>query len=131
MFFFSKMKYLVLQSERSINFVVFDGPGYHLTVAGEKSDVPFYVRQHINNQSGAFSINEVSNYSGGSLFILTNSGCNIYVEDKLLPQGVSVMEVGKKFIIAKLTMFLIDEDDKSEVEDGKHRLLNSIFQSTF
>lgn len=113
------MKYLVLQDVFSIKFVVFNGPGYQLTVCSEKCDVPYYVRQHQNNQTGTVSINETSNYSGGSVFTLLNSGCNIVCDGRVLPQGITVMEEGQKFQVAKLTMFLIDEDYRSEIEAGE------------
>lgn len=113
------MKYLVLQSEESLQFVVFDGPGYQLTVSTEKCDVPYYVRQFTNIQTGTFSINQASNYSGGSIFTLINIGCNIVSEGQTIPQGISVMHERQKYTVAKLTMFLIDEDDRSEIEAGK------------
>ena len=115
------MKYLVLKNEHYIKFVAFDGPGYQLTVGSEQSNVPFYVRQHQHNQIGTFSVNEMVTCLGSSIFTITNFGCNIYVDGKVLPQGISVMEDTQKFEIGSLSMFLIEEDEKSDLEAGKHR----------
>lgn len=119
------MKYLVLENDVSIKFVIFGGPGDQLTVSSEMNAMPYYVRQFKNNQTGTFSVNETNNYCGGTIFTLINAGCNIFVDGQVVPQGISVMKEGQKFTVAKLTMCLIDEDERSGIEGGKQ-----IFYST-